>query len=104
MLTNIQGMRRRVKEERKDCNQIALNLSVTSTELAGYFIFLENWESNKDIAQVGWSLFQNKMLSSIHKATTLEAMWLMERCELSETMYLELREEMFKYNLVFMIK
>jgi hypothetical protein len=66
--------RRRVARERDEFKEWARKQKCSSTELAGLFIYLENFMSNKKLSELGWSIFTSNCLSVTHEATLNEAM------------------------------
>ena len=69
----------------------ATEQGVTVTELLGYFLHLENYLDNRPLAALGWQIFTGEKLSQKPEITVSEAIWLIEKANLSQSTYLEIR-------------
>lgn len=83
--------RRQIAKEREKFCGWAKQQKCSPTQLAGLFIFLENYMTDKKVSELGWSIFNANCHTLTHEASIQEAMWLMERAKLSEAIYLEIR-------------
>jgi hypothetical protein len=62
------------------------------SQLAGLLIHLDNYESKRDIAIVGWDLFlESEATNGSHEVSAVEAVWMRESLGLSRSYYDELR-------------
>jgi hypothetical protein len=84
--------RRRVEEKRNVFSQWAKEEGVEESQLAGYFLHLENWNrGNRNLAAVGWKIFIGEIVSEKPRLTVEEAIWLIERSGMSQAVWLEAR-------------
>lgn len=84
-------MRRRCEKELQEFRRWSISLGISVTQLAGFILYNENAIYKKQLAGVGWTIFNNMEPKIEQRVSLLEAMWLMERAEISETVYLEMR-------------
>ena len=61
------------------------------TELIGYLLYLENWNSDKELAETGWKLFMGVKPTKHPEVSLSEATWIMERTGASAVVMQELR-------------
>ena len=83
--------RHRVSEKRKTFQFWAAEEGVTTTELLGYFLHLENYNRDRSLAGLGWSIFTGGKLFEKTEVSLDEAVWMIERAKLSQSIYLEIR-------------
>ena len=83
--------RRRVAEKRETLGQWAEEEGVTVTKLLGYFLHLENYMENRNIAAAGWKLFQGEELEGKPKMSLEEVIWMREKSGMSEAVMQEVR-------------
>ena len=84
--------RRRVAEKREIFSQWAEEEGVSVSALLGYLLYLENWNLDKHLANVGWRIFmKEEEVIGLPRVTIEEAIWLLERSFMSQAVYLELR-------------
>ena len=88
-----EARRRRVEDKRLVFQKWCEQEQCSPLELAGLFIYLEYYMKTRTTAKIGWALFTGGECSPIipQKATTEEAIWMIERCGLSQTNYTDLR-------------
>jgi hypothetical protein len=86
-----QTLRRRVKEQRNAIGEWCSQQGCTIVEFAGLLIYLESYPVNREMAKTGWNVFKGILQDAIPKATILEAIWMLERLEISYSKYTDLR-------------
>ena len=86
-----QTLRRRVREQRNTISEWCSQQGCTIVEFAGLLIYLESYPINRETAKTGWNVFKGISQDATPKATILEAIWMMERLEISYTKYTDLR-------------
>ena len=83
---------RRVADKRSEIEVWAQEEGVTVSELLGFLLYLENYHSgDREVAQAGWKIFSGNKINVVHRATLDEAVWMIERGSLSQSVYLEYR-------------
>ena len=83
--------RRRIAEKRKTFEYWAAEEGVTITELLGYFLHLDNYNRDRSLAGLGWKIFTGEKLFEKSEVSLNEAVWMIERAKLSQSIYLEIR-------------
>lgn len=83
--------RRRVAGKRELLKEWAEEEGVTLTKLLGYFLHLENYPENRDLAAAGWLIFQGGKPRGKPDMSLEEAIWLREKSGMSEAVMQELR-------------
>ena len=83
--------RNRVSEKRKEFEFWAAEEGLTITELLGYFLQLDNYNRDRSLAAFGWSLFTGGNCFEKTEVSLDEAVWMIERAKLSQSIYLEIR-------------
>jgi len=86
-----ESRRRRVKSYRDIFTEWCKENGCSIAELAGLFIHLDNYISDRDLAKLGWNLFTSNIDFSQPKATCLEAIWVLEKLGISYSKYTDLR-------------
>jgi hypothetical protein len=86
-----ESRRQRVKEHRETFNEWCNEHGCSTSELAGLFIHLDNYISNRDVAKIGWNLFTGSIDFTTSKASLLEAVWVLEKLGISYSKYTNLR-------------
>ena len=81
----------RVAEKREILAGWAEEDGVTVTQLCGYFQHLENWNSDRQTAAVGWKIFTGEIISERPELTLEEAIWMIEMSGMSQHSYQEIR-------------
>ena len=89
---NHKSRNRRVVEKREVISQWAENEGVSVSKLLGYLLYLENYHSgDRSLADAGWRIFSGDQLAAKLETSLEEALWLIERACLSQSLYLEIR-------------
>jgi hypothetical protein len=78
-----QTLRRRIKDCRENITKWCTDQGCTTVQFAGLLIYFESYPIDRHAAKLGWDLFQEIKQVSPQKATVLEAIWIMERLEIS---------------------
>ena len=89
---NQKSRSRRVVEKREMISQWAENEGVSVSKLLGYLLYLENYHSgDRSLADAGWKIFSGDKFAAKLEASLEEALWLIERACLSQSLYPEIR-------------
>ena len=83
--------RRRVSGKMELLKEWAEEEGVTLTKLLGYFLHLENYIEGRNLAKVGWKIFQGEEVEAKPEMSVEEAIWLREKSGMSESVLQELR-------------
>ena len=86
-----QTRRRRVAEKRLVLKQWADEEKVTVSQLLGYLLYVENWMKERDLAGVGWQIFNGDVPEGKPQMSLEEAIWLREKSGMSEAVLQEVR-------------
>ena len=77
--------------KRESLHEWAEEEGVSVTSLLGYLLYLENWNIDKSLADVGWKIFLKEDVKIVPSVTVEEAIWLLEKSQMSQAVYLEIR-------------
>ena len=81
-----------MQSKRDQFCQWAMEEGVSVSQLLGYMLYLDNYHSgDRNVASVGWRLFCCDTVNDKPEATLEEAVWLVERASLSQSVYLDIR-------------
>ena len=86
-----QTRRRRVAEKRLVLKQWADEEKVTVSQLLGYLLYVENRMKERDLAGVGWQIFNGDVPEGKPQMSLEEAIWLREKSGMSEAVLQEVR-------------
>ena len=89
-----QTRRRRVAEKRLVLKQWADEEKVTVSQLLGYLLYVENWMKERDLAGVGWQIFNGDVPEGKPQMSLEEAIWLREKSGMSEAVLQEVRSRL----------
>ena len=77
--------------KRENLHEWAEEEGVSVTSLLGYLLYLENWNIDKSLADVGWKIFLKEDVKIVPSVTVEEAIWMLEKSQMSQAVYLEVR-------------
>ena len=77
--------------KRENLHEWAEEEGVSVTSLLGYLLYLENWNIDKSLADVGWKIFLKEDVKIVPSVSVDEAIWLLEKSQMSQAVYLEVR-------------
>ena len=83
--------RRRVADKREVLKQWAEEEKVTVSQLLGYFLYVENWMMERNLAEEGWQIFNGEAPEGKPQLSLEEAIWLREKSGMSEAVLQEVR-------------
>ena len=86
-----QARNKRLKEARATFKSWAEQEGCTTAQLAGLFIHLDCYSSDRATAKLGMALYNGERTSDKPQVSVPEAIWIRERLQLSSARYLELR-------------
>ena len=81
---------RKIVKEWSEREEVGCNVN----QLLGLCLYLENARSkggDRELASIGWKIFNDEPVSATHTADEVEALWIIERLRMSEADFTELR-------------
>ena len=80
--------RRRVKKKNDTFEEWAKGEGVTTTQLLGYFLHLDNYhDGDRDVASMGWRIFTGGAVLERPKFSLEEASWMIEKAGISQVVF-----------------
>ena len=89
-ITN-RSRRRRVASKVSVFKDWAIEEGIEVTELLGYFLHLENWNSDKTLSNIGWNIFTHTECFKKPEVSVEEATWIIEKTRMSQSVWTDIR-------------